>query len=171
MSEQIKVLLDESEMPRQWYNIQADLPHPMPPPVGKDGKPIGPDALAPVFPMNLIEQEVSTQRWIDIPDPCCRSSGSGGRRRCSAPAAWRRRSAHRPTFTTRTKASRLPAATSRTPPSRRRITTRPSESSGSLRKPARASGAARSPWAASCSAWRARSTWSASASTRSRSGR
>lgn len=67
MSEQVKVLLSEEEMPKQWYNIQADLPHPMPPPVDKDGKPIGPEALAPVFPMNLIEQEVSTQRWIDIP--------------------------------------------------------------------------------------------------------
>ncbi len=69
MSEQIKVFLNEDEMPRQWYNIQADLAHPLPPPVDKDGKPIGPDALAPIFPMNLIEQEVSTERWINIPDP------------------------------------------------------------------------------------------------------
>ena len=46
MSEQIKVLLTEDEMPKQWYNIQADLPHPLPPPVDKDGKPIGPEALA-----------------------------------------------------------------------------------------------------------------------------
>ena len=69
MAEQIKVVLSEDEMPRQWYNIQADIPHAMPPPVGPDGKPIGPESLAPVFPMNLIEQEVSTQRWIDIPDP------------------------------------------------------------------------------------------------------
>jgi tryptophan synthase beta chain len=68
MSEQRKVVLTEEEMPKQWYNIQADLPHPLPPPVGKDGKPIGPEALAPVFPMNLIEQEVSTQRWVDIPE-------------------------------------------------------------------------------------------------------
>ncbi len=68
MSEHIKVFLSEDEMPRQWYNIQADLPHPMPPPVTPDGKPVTPDMLAPVFPMNLIEQEVSTQRWIDIPD-------------------------------------------------------------------------------------------------------
>jgi tryptophan synthase beta chain len=68
MSEPIKVVLTEDEMPRQWYNIAADLPHPMPPPVGPDGKPITPDMLTPVFPMNLIEQEVSTQRWIDIPD-------------------------------------------------------------------------------------------------------
>jgi tryptophan synthase beta chain len=68
MSETIKVVLTEDEMPRQWYNIQADFRRPVPPPVGKDGKPIGPDALAPVFPMNLIEQEVSTQRWVDIPE-------------------------------------------------------------------------------------------------------
>jgi tryptophan synthase beta chain len=63
-----KVYLDESEMPRKWYNLAADLPTPMLPPLGPDGKPIGPEMLAPVFPMNLIEQEVSTQRWIDIPE-------------------------------------------------------------------------------------------------------
>ncbi|AOS82809.1 TrpB-like pyridoxal-phosphate dependent enzyme [Chlorobaculum limnaeum] len=67
-TEPTKILLSEDEMPRQWYNIQADLPTPMPPPVGLDGTPIGPDALAQVFPMNLIEQEVSTERWIDIPE-------------------------------------------------------------------------------------------------------
>lgn len=66
--DQIKVFLTEDEMPRQWYNIAADFPHPMPPPVTPDGKPVTPDMLAPVFPMNLIEQEVSTQRWIDIPE-------------------------------------------------------------------------------------------------------
>jgi tryptophan synthase beta chain len=69
VSEMTKVVLTENELPAEWYNIAADLPHPMPPPVGKDGKPIGPEALAPVFPMNLIEQEVSTQRWIKIPEP------------------------------------------------------------------------------------------------------
>ncbi|MFP4012539.1 MAG: TrpB-like pyridoxal phosphate-dependent enzyme [Chitinispirillaceae bacterium] len=63
----IKVYLDESEIPRQWYNLAADLPTPMQPPLGPDGNPLTPEALAPVFPMNLIEQEVSTQRWIDIP--------------------------------------------------------------------------------------------------------
>jgi tryptophan synthase beta chain len=69
MSDAVKVVLKDDEMPKKWYNIQADLPHPMPPPVGQDGKPIGPEALAPVFPMNLIEQEVSTKRWIEIPEP------------------------------------------------------------------------------------------------------
>lgn len=61
-----KILLTEDEMPRQWYNILADIK--MNPPLGPDGKPVGPDALAPVFPMNLIEQEVSSERWIDIPE-------------------------------------------------------------------------------------------------------
>ncbi len=61
-----KILLTEDEMPRQWYNILADIK--MNPPLGPDGKPISPDALAPVFPMNLIEQEVSSERWITIPD-------------------------------------------------------------------------------------------------------
>ena len=63
-----KILLDEKDIPRQWYNIAADLPTPMLPPLGPDGKPVSPDMLAPVFPMNLIEQEVSTERWIDIPE-------------------------------------------------------------------------------------------------------
>ncbi|MBN1975512.1 MAG: TrpB-like pyridoxal phosphate-dependent enzyme [Sedimentisphaerales bacterium] len=66
--EQIKILLNESDIPRQWYNLAADLPTPLLPPLGPDGKPVSPDMLAPVFPMNLIEQEVSQQRWIDIPE-------------------------------------------------------------------------------------------------------
>ncbi len=67
MLEPTKIVLTEDEMPKQWYNLQADLTKPVPPPVDPQGNPIGPDALAPVFPMNLIEQEVSTERWIDIP--------------------------------------------------------------------------------------------------------
>ncbi|MGB5920747.1 MAG: TrpB-like pyridoxal phosphate-dependent enzyme, partial [Syntrophobacteria bacterium] len=67
--EQLKVFLDESEIPRQWYNILADMPSPMSPPLHPGtGQPVGPDDLAPVFPMNLIEQEVATERWIDIPE-------------------------------------------------------------------------------------------------------
>jgi len=68
MSEAIKVFLSEEEMPRQWYNLSADFEKPVPPPVDLAGNPIGPEALTPIFPMNLIEQEVSTERWIDIPE-------------------------------------------------------------------------------------------------------
>ena len=68
MREPTQILLSEKELPRQWYNIQADLAHPLPPPVGKDGKPVSPDTLGKIFPMNLIEQEMSTERWIDIPE-------------------------------------------------------------------------------------------------------
>jgi len=64
----VKVLLDESEIPRQWYNLAADLPTPLQPPIGPDGQPVTPDMLAPVFPMNLIEQEVCQDRWVDIPE-------------------------------------------------------------------------------------------------------
>ncbi|MGD9733324.1 MAG: TrpB-like pyridoxal phosphate-dependent enzyme, partial [Desulfamplus sp.] len=64
----VKIFLNEDEIPRQWYNIAADLPGTMNPPLGPDGKPISPDMLAPVFPMNLIEQEMSQERWIDIPE-------------------------------------------------------------------------------------------------------
>lgn len=60
------VNLSPDEMPRQWYNILADIK--MNPPLGPDGNPVNPDALAPVFPMNLIEQEVSSDRWITIPE-------------------------------------------------------------------------------------------------------
>jgi tryptophan synthase beta chain len=69
MAERTKFTLDESRIPTQWYNIQADLPKPLPPVLHPGtGKPIGPQDLAPLFAMELIKQEVSTQRWIDIPD-------------------------------------------------------------------------------------------------------
>src|SRR3981081_3999728 len=65
-----KYLLSEDEMPRAWYNIAADLPRP-PDPVLHPGtkQPVTPDDLAPLFPMALIMQEVSTERYIEIPDP------------------------------------------------------------------------------------------------------
>jgi len=67
--EQVKVLLDEREIPGQWYNVLADMPGAMSPPLHPaTGQPVGPDDLAPIFPMNLIEQEVSTERWIEIPE-------------------------------------------------------------------------------------------------------
>src|SRR5207302_1016843 len=65
-----KYLLSEDEMPRVWYNIMADLPRP-PEPVLHPGtkQPVTPDDLAPLFPMALIMQEVSTERYIEIPEP------------------------------------------------------------------------------------------------------
>ncbi|MCW2646879.1 MAG: tryptophan synthase beta chain [Pseudonocardiales bacterium] len=65
---QTKIILDEDEQPTQWYNLLADLPTP-PPPVLHPGtlEPVGPDDLAPLFPMDLIAQEVTTERYIDIP--------------------------------------------------------------------------------------------------------
>ncbi|HKB85700.1 MAG TPA: TrpB-like pyridoxal phosphate-dependent enzyme [Ignavibacteriaceae bacterium] len=64
-----KILLNESEMPDVYYNIQADMPNPVLPPLHPGTKqPIGPDDLAPIFPMELIKQEVSKERYIEIPD-------------------------------------------------------------------------------------------------------
>ncbi|MCK5543401.1 MAG: TrpB-like pyridoxal phosphate-dependent enzyme, partial [Desulfobacterales bacterium] len=64
-----KYVLSEQDMPRKWYNIVADMPNGIEPPLHPGtGQPCGPEDLAPIFPMNLIEQEVSTERWIDIPE-------------------------------------------------------------------------------------------------------
>jgi tryptophan synthase beta chain len=64
-----KIFLSEQEMPTQWYNIQADMPNPMQPPLHPGTKqPLGPEDLAPLFPMELIKQEVSQERYIDIPE-------------------------------------------------------------------------------------------------------
>jgi len=70
MSSPTKFVLDESKMPRHWYNIAADLPRPAPPVLHPGTKqPVGPDDLAPLFPMALIAQEVSTEREVEIPEP------------------------------------------------------------------------------------------------------
>ncbi|MGN6682071.1 MAG: TrpB-like pyridoxal phosphate-dependent enzyme [Streptosporangiaceae bacterium] len=70
MSNQVKYVLQESEMPQQWYNIVPDLPSPPPPPLHPGThQPVGPGDLAPLFPMALIMQEVSGDRHITIPEP------------------------------------------------------------------------------------------------------
>src|SRR5450759_1683442 len=70
MSESIKYVLGEESIPKYWYNLAADLPVPAPPPLHPGTlKPLGPDDLAPLFPMALIQQEVSTEREIEIPEP------------------------------------------------------------------------------------------------------
>ncbi len=70
MNDQVKYLLDERELPKSWYNIAADLPEPLPPVLHPGTKqPIGPADLAPLFPDAVIEQEVSCEREIEIPEP------------------------------------------------------------------------------------------------------
>src|SRR2546423_666233 len=67
--ETVKYVLTEDQMPTEWYNLQADLPTPAPPVLHPGtGQPIGPDDLAPLFPMALIAQEVSQERTVEIPD-------------------------------------------------------------------------------------------------------
>jgi len=70
MSDTIKFLLEEEDIPKSWYNIVSDLPVPPPPVLHPGtGQPVGPDDLAPLFSMAAIMQEVSGERTIDIPDP------------------------------------------------------------------------------------------------------
>jgi tryptophan synthase beta chain len=64
-----RFLLDESAIPTHWYNVVADLGHAPSAHLGPDGKPVGREALAAIFPPGLIAQEVSAERWIEIPEP------------------------------------------------------------------------------------------------------
>ncbi|MFI9450425.1 TrpB-like pyridoxal phosphate-dependent enzyme [Amycolatopsis sp. NPDC052450] len=69
MAERTKYILDEQDMPTRWYNVVPDLPEPPPPPLHPGTRePIGPDDLAPLFPQALIAQEVTTERYVDIPE-------------------------------------------------------------------------------------------------------
>jgi len=63
-----KILLAEAEIPTHWYNVIADMPVPPDPYLGPDGQPVPPEAMAAIFPMSLIEQEVSGDRWVPIPE-------------------------------------------------------------------------------------------------------
>ena len=70
MSDQVKFVLDEKDIPKTWYNLTADLPKPLPPVLHPGTKqPIGPADLEPLFPMELILQEVTGERHLDIPQP------------------------------------------------------------------------------------------------------
>ena len=69
MSDQTKFVLDERDIPEKWYNITADMPNkPLPPLHPATHQPIGPEALAPLFPMELIKQEVTAEPWVEIPE-------------------------------------------------------------------------------------------------------
>ena len=68
-SDRVKIVLPEKDMPTHWYNIASDLKNPLAPPLNPGtGEPIGPEDLAPLFPMELIMQEVSTDKEIEIPE-------------------------------------------------------------------------------------------------------
>ena len=69
MMKERRIDLDLNELPKKWYNLHADLPKKLDPPLGPDGSPLGPEQMSAIFPMALLEQEMTLERWIDIPDP------------------------------------------------------------------------------------------------------
>ena len=150
----------------------ADVPTPPQPPLHPGtGQPVGPGRPGAALPDGP-DPPGGLDRSRDRRSPrrCSTSFGSGGRRRFTAPAGSSRRSAPARASTTSTRAARRPARTSRTRPSPRR-TTRPRPAASGLRpRPARASGGAPSRSRRRCSGSSARSTWCASATTRSRTG-
>ncbi|MFA6444438.1 MAG: TrpB-like pyridoxal-phosphate dependent enzyme, partial [Sterolibacterium sp.] len=66
--ENTRIYLDESEIPTHWYNVVADMPNPPLPPLGPDGNPVGPEQMLQIFPGTILEQEMSGERWIAIPE-------------------------------------------------------------------------------------------------------
>ena len=66
--ENTRVYLEQSEIPTHWYNVVADMPNPPLPPLGPDGNPVGPEQMLQIFPEPILEQEMSGERWIEIPD-------------------------------------------------------------------------------------------------------
>src|SRR5438067_11370047 len=67
--EQVKIVLDEAEIPTHWYNLVADMPRPPGTPLARNGTPIGRKRLLQILPGPIIEQEISRPRWIPIPEP------------------------------------------------------------------------------------------------------
>ena len=141
---QKKILLTEDEMPRQWYNILPDMPNGMQPPLHPGtGQPVGPDDLAPVFPMNLIEQEVSPAALYrhprsgpgKIPDLAAYASGQG---------LWPGRIFANPgqNLLSKMRGSARPEVINPTPPWLRPITTKSLGPNGSPPKPGPDNGAA-----------------------------
>jgi pyridoxal-phosphate dependent TrpB-like enzyme len=63
-----KILLEEKDIPTHWYNVVADMPNPPSPPLGPDGNPVSPEQMLAIFPGTILEQEMSAERWIPIPD-------------------------------------------------------------------------------------------------------
>ena len=158
-----KIFLSEKELPQEWYNIIPDLPRPLAAvsPPGHRPAHQPPTTWRPSFPRGLIEQELSPERWIPIPDEVqAHLPLVAAQRPCTGPGTWSRPSRPRPASTIRTNPSAPPAATSPTPPWPRPTTTRWRASSGWPPRPGPASGAAPCPWPATSSASSAPSTWS-----------
>jgi len=65
---QTRVTLEQNEIPTHWYNVVADMPNPPLPPLAPDGNPVSPEQMLAIFPGNLLEQEMSAERWIPIPE-------------------------------------------------------------------------------------------------------
>jgi len=68
MTEATRIVLEEHEIPTHWYNVVADMPNPPAPPLGADGKPVAPEQMLAIFPGQILEQEMSAERWIPIPE-------------------------------------------------------------------------------------------------------
>ena len=145
VAHQHKILLDESEMPTRWYNVIPHLPSPPPPPLHPGTlQPVGPDDLAPLFPMDLILQEVTQDRYVDIPDEVpdiyrLFSPSPSSTARTASSERW----APRRGVSTSTRGSRRPARTSRTPPFPQAFyNARSGNPPSPRRRPARAAGTA-----------------------------
>lgn len=165
MSNQTKFLLQESEMPTAWYNIQNDFETPLPPVINPGtGQPIGPQDLAPLFPMELIMQEVGVgpyaTSYVDIPEEVqeiyklWRPTPLIRARRLEKALGT---PAH---IYFKYEASRRPARTNPTPPSRRRITTNARAPNASPPKRVLDNGAARFRSPVRCLISSAKSIWS-----------
>lgn len=64
----LRINLEQEEIPTHWYNVVADMPNPPAPPLGPDGKPVPPEAMGAIFPDPILEQEMTAERWIPIPE-------------------------------------------------------------------------------------------------------
>jgi pyridoxal-phosphate dependent TrpB-like enzyme len=65
----LRINLEADDIPTHWYNVVADMPNPPAPPLGPDGNPVTPERMLAIFPGNILEQEMSAERWIPIPEP------------------------------------------------------------------------------------------------------
>ena len=161
MSQTISFALTQADIPTAWYNLNADFPEPLPPPLHPGTKqPLPPEALEAIFPRNLIEQEISAEPWIEIPEPV-REIYALWRPTPLLRAVRLEKALQTPAHIYyKYEGAVRPAVTRSTLPWRRRISTSRPARNGSRRKPAPASGDLRWRSRAVCSALNAMFTWS-----------